>query len=202
MRRIILVSLCAAALCSCVGVESHLTIGNDGSGTLALDYRVPREMAVYGRADGADLSVPLPVDRADFQRAIEGISGVRLTRYSRREKEDSVAIHAVIAFQNLADLARVPALRDAGFAFAESGKTRTLQQVVAGSPGERPTAESLALIDALSAGSAITVVLSTPSPMTPGAVGTLSTDRRTLTWTGSLGDLARRTGSVVLTATW
>lgn len=202
MRRIILVSLCAAALCSCVGVESHLTIGNNGSGTLALDYRVPREMAVYGRADGANLSVPLPVDRADFQRALEGIPGVRLKRYSRRENEDHVAIHALVAFRNLADLARVPALRGAGLAFTASGGTRTLTQVVAGSPQAAPTPESLVLIDALSAGSAFTVVLTTPTPMTMGAAGTLSADRRTLTWTGTLGDLARRTGSVVLTATW
>ncbi len=202
MRRIILVSLCALALCSCVGVESRLAIGNDGSGTLALDYRIPREVAAYGRADGADLAVPLPVDRADFLRAIEGIPGVRLTRYSRRVKEDHIAIHAVIAFRKLADLARVPALRGAGLSFAESGGSRTLTQVVAGPPGAPPTPESLAMIDSVFAGSSISVVLTTPSPMTPGAVGTLSADRRTLTWTGTLGDIARRTGSVVLSATW
>ena len=202
MRRIILASLCAAVLCACVGVESRLAIGNDGSGTLSLDFRVPRDVAAYGRADSADLAVPLPVDRADFLRAIEGIPGIRLTRYSRRVNDEQVAIHAVLAFRNLADLARVPGLRDAGFAFAESGGSHTLTQVVAGPPGAAPTPESLALIDTLAAGSAITVVLSTPSPMTPGSVGTLSADRRTLTWTGSLGDLARRTGSVVLRATW
>jgi hypothetical protein len=38
--------------------------------------------------------------------------------------------------------------------------------------------------------------------MTPGTIGTLSLDRRTLSWTSTIGDLARRTGSVVLTATW
>jgi hypothetical protein len=202
MRRIILVSLCAAVLCSCVSVESRLAIGNDGSGTLSLDYRVPRDVAAYGRADSADLAVPLPVDRADFLRAIEGIPGVRLTRYSRRVNEDHVAIQAVIAFKNLADLARVPALRGAGLAFTESGGTHTLSQLVAGPPEASPTPESLALIDSLFTGAAITVILTTPSPMTPGAVGTMSGDRRTLTWTGTLGELARRTGSVVLTATW
>ncbi len=202
MRRIIPFILCTVVLCSCVGVESRLSIGNDGSGTLSLDYRVPREVAAYGRADDAGLAIPLPVDRADFLRAIEGIPGVRLTRYSRRASEDQIAIHALIAFRNLADLARVPALGDAGLSLVESGGTRTLTQVVAGKPGSAPTPESLAMIDSLFAGAAITVVLTTPSPMTPGTVGTLSPDRRTLTWTGTLGDLARRTGSVVLTATW
>jgi hypothetical protein len=202
MRRIILVSLCAAVLCSCIGVESRLTIGNDGSGTLSFDYRVPRDVAAYGRADGAELAVPLPVDRADFLRAIEDVPGVRLTRYSRRVKDDTVAIHAVITFRTIADLARVPALRDAGLAFTASGTAHTLTQVVAGPPGTAPTPESLALVDSLFAGAAITVAVTTPSPMTPGPVGTLSADRRTLTWTGSLGDLARRAGSVVLTATW
>ncbi len=146
--------------------------------------------------------MPLPVEKADFLRAIDGIPGVRLARYRRRSNDEQVSIHAVLAFRRLEDLARVPALRDAGLAFVESGKTRTLTQVVAGSPEAAPTPESLALIDSLFAGATVTVILSTPSPMTPGSVGTLSSDRRTLTWSATLGELTRRTGSVVLSATW
>lgn len=200
MRRILLVCLCAAALCSCVGVESRLAIRNDGSGTLTLDYRIARAVADFGSTSSQ--GAPLPVEKADFQRAIDGIPGVRLSRYTRRAAEDFVVIHAVLTFRNIDDLARVPALRDAGLAFAESGDTHTLTQVVAGSPYTAPTPESLAMIDSLFAEAAVTVVLSTPSPMTPGTVGTLSPDRRTLTWNATLGELARRTGSVVLTATW
>lgn len=202
MRRILLASLCVAALCSCVGVESRLAIRNDGSGTLTLDYRVPRQVAEFGKSAQASVTVPLPVEKDDFRRALAGAPGVRLARYSRRVDGDVIAIHAVVAFRRLEDLARLPALRSAGFAFTESAGTRTLTEVVAGSPEGVATAESLAMIDSLFAGASVTVVLETPAPMTPGSVGTLSADRRTLTWTATLGELARRTGNVVLTATW
>lgn len=202
MRRMLLTCLCVATLFSCVGVESRLSIRNDGSGTLTLDYRIARQAADFGRASDQGVRVPLPVGKADFQRAIDGIPGVRLTRYRQRSNDEQVAIHAVLAFRSLEDLARVPALRDAGLAFAGSGRTRTLTQVVAGSPAAPPTPESLAMIDSLFAGATVTVILATPSPMTPGSVGTLSPDRRTLTWSATLGELARRTGSVVLSATW
>ena len=146
--------------------------------------------------------MPLPVQKADFLRGIAGIPGVRLSRYTRHTDEENVTIHAEIAFKRLEDLAKVPALRDAGLAFVVNAGTRTLTQVVAGAPESPPSAESLAMTDSLFAGGSLTVVLQTPAPMTPGPVGTLSPDRRTLSWTSTIGDLARRTGSVVLTATW
>ncbi|MCX7030250.1 MAG: hypothetical protein NTU62_09035 [Spirochaetes bacterium] len=202
MRTVILVCLCAALLCSCVGVESGLLIRNDGSGTLTLEYRISRSAADLGRTPDKDAPVPLPVEKADFLRAIAGIPGVRLARYTRRADEENVSIHAEIAFKRLEELAKVPSLRDAGLSFVESGGTRTLTQVVAGAPESPPTAESLAMIDSLFAGGSVTVVLKTPAPMTSGPIGTLSADRRMLAWTATIGDLARRTGSVVLTATW
>jgi len=202
MHRILLACLCAAVLCSCLGVESRLSVRNDGSGTLSLEYRIPRSAGDLGRSPDKDAPVPLPVETADFLRAIEGIPGLRLARYTRRADEENVTIHAEVAFRRIDDLAKVPALGDAGLSIVESGGKHTLTQVVAGSPESPTTAESLAMIDSLFAGGSVTVVLQTPAPMTPGPLGTLSADRRTLSWTATIGDLARRTGSVVLTATW
>jgi hypothetical protein len=202
MHKVLLACLCVSALCSCVSVESRLSIRNDGSGTLTLDYRIPRSAADLGRTPDKNAPVPLPVEKADFRRAIAGVSGVRLVRYSRRADDEDVTIHAELAFERLEDLAKVPSLRDAGLSLTERGGVRTLTQVVAGAPEPPPTAESLAMIDSLLEGGSVTVVLQTPAPMTPGPVGTLSADRRTLSWTATVGDLARRTGSVVLTAAW
>ena len=202
MHRILLACLCAAVLCSCLGVESRLSVRNDGSGTLSLEYRIPRSAGDLGRSPDKDAPLPLPVEKADFLRAIEGIPGLRLARYTRRADEENVTIHAEVAFRRIDDLAKVPALGDAGLSIVESGGKHTLTQVVAGSPESPTTAESLAMIDSLFAGGSVTVVLQTPAPMTPGPLGTLSADRRTLSWTATIGDLARRTGSVVLTATW
>lgn len=202
MHRILLACLCAAALCSCLGVESRLSVKNDGSGTLTLDYRIPRSLGDLGRTPEPNAPVPLPVEKADFLRAIDGIPGLRLARFTRRADGENVTIHAEIAFRRIDDLATVPALRDAGLSLVTSGGRRTLTQVVAGAPASPPTPEGLAMVDSLFAGGSVTVILQTPAPMTPGPVGTLSPDRRTLTWRATAGELARRAGSVVLTATW
>jgi hypothetical protein len=202
MRRIFPACLCAALLFSCVDVESRLSIRNDGSGTLSLEYQIPRSVADLGRTPDKDAPVPLPVEKADFLRGIAGIPGVRLARYTRRADEENVTIRAEIAFKRLENLAKVPALRDAGLALVENGGTRTLTQLVAAAPESPASVESLALVDSLFAGGSISIVLQTPAPMTPGPLGTLSADRRTLSWTATVGDLARRTDSVVLTATW
>jgi hypothetical protein len=202
MRTAVLAFLCVALVVSCVDVESRLSIRSNGSGSLTLEYRIPRSVADLGRTPDRNAPAPLPVQKADFLRGIDGIPGVRLARYTRRADDENVTIRAEIAFKQLEDLAKVPALRAAGLALVDSGGTRTLTQVVAGAPDSPPSAESLAMTDSLFAGGSVTVVLQTPAPMTTGPIGTLSPDRRTLSWTSTLGDLARRTGSVVLTASW
>jgi len=202
MRRIMLACLCLAALTSCVSVESRLAIRDDGAGTLTLAYRIPRAVADIGRSSGARATVLLPVEKADFERGLAGIPGVRLARYRRRVTEADVSVTAEIAFERVEDLAAVPSLVDAGFSLVESGGRRTLTQVVAGAPDLPPTPEGVAMADSLLAGGTCTVVVETPSPMTAGSVGVLSADRRTLTWTSTARELARRTASVVMTATW
>lgn len=203
MRALLLACLCAGLLCSCIGVDSRLSIRADGSGTLLLEYRIPRAVADLGRTPDPSGSVPLPVEKADFRRALEGSPGVRLARYSRRSDDERVVIRAEIAFDRLEDLARIPALRDAGLSLVERPDgARILTEVVAGPPASRPTPESLAMVDSLLGGGSVSVVLRTPAPMTAGPLGTLSADRRTLTWSATAAELARRTGSLVLTATW
>lgn len=202
MRRILLACLCLAALASCVSVESRLAIRGDGSGTLTLAYRIPRAVADLGRSSDARATVPLPVAKTDFLRGLAGVPGVRLARYRRQLTETDVSVRAEIAFDRVENLAAVPALRDAGLSLVESAGRRTLTQVVAAAPELPPTAEGIAMADALLEGGACTVVVETPSPMTAGSVGVLSADRRTLTWASTARELARRTASVVMTATW
>lgn len=202
MRKLVFACLCAALSCSCIGVDSRLTIKADGSGTLSLEYRIPRTLADLGRTPDPSGPVPLPVEKADFRRAIAGSPGVRLARYSRRADEERVVIRAELAFERLEDLAGVPGLRDAGLSLVERDGAWTLTEVVAGAPASPPTPEGLAMVDSLLGDGNVTVVLKTPAPMSPGPLGTLSADRRTLTWSATVGELARRTGSVVLTATW
>jgi hypothetical protein len=163
---------------------------------------VSRRVADFGRSTATGASVPLPLEREDFRRALDGVDGVRLARYSRRVDDETVRIRATIAFATIEDLARVPALRAAGFAVVAAGGTHTLTEVVAGSPDGGATPKSLAMIDALAAGATVTLAVETPSRISAAPLGTLSADGRTLTWTATVSELARRVGSIALVATW
>jgi hypothetical protein len=78
--------LCAAAviLNSCLGVSVDIAIKADGSGKLALVYRVSQEMESIGRLDGNESRPAVPVGRLDFERTISRIPGIRLSKYSSK----------------------------------------------------------------------------------------------------------------------
>jgi hypothetical protein len=203
MRRVALICLCAVALSSCVSVDSALTVRADGSGTLALAYRVSRSLADFGASGDSIRSVPLPVERSDFQQALAAAPGVRLERYRRSVGEKDVTVHATLAFDAVADLAKLAPLAGSGLALASDGAghftfTETLYR--AGQSAVTPDSE--AMVDSLFAGSDVSLSLTAPARITGHSIGSVSGDGRTLTWRSTVPDLLRADKDVVLTATW
>jgi len=80
--------LCAAviALSSCIGVSADITVKADGSGTIALEYRVSRTLEALGRLDGNESLPAVPAGRTDFERTVARIPGLKLTGFSSKEK--------------------------------------------------------------------------------------------------------------------
>ena len=102
MRKIVLLCLTLALLTSCIGIDSRLTIRDNGSGTLAAHLprlAARREPRLSPRR--ASPSIPLPVSRADFERSLAASGGkVRLTRFDRSENEKDITIRAELAFDS------------------------------------------------------------------------------------------------------
>jgi len=71
-------------LFSCVGVASRITLNNDGSGVIQLEYRISGELESMGKTDGNDKWLPIPVGRADLERTAARVSGLSLVSYSSR----------------------------------------------------------------------------------------------------------------------
>ncbi|GHU80776.1 hypothetical protein FACS189468_1490 [Spirochaetia bacterium] len=99
--------LCALMLQSCIGVASDITLRRDGSGTINLEYRIASGLESLGKLDGNEGWPPIPVGRADFERSVSRIPGMKLASFSSaRQGEDLVntvklefaAIEALIAF--------------------------------------------------------------------------------------------------------
>ena len=68
MRKIVALCFTLALLSSCIGVDSRLTVRDNGSGTLQLTYRISQLVADLGVSSTGKSAIPLPVSRSDFER--------------------------------------------------------------------------------------------------------------------------------------
>ena len=87
-KKLLFLCLCGAAMIlmnSCLGVAADISIRADGSGTIALEYRVSQMLESLGRPDGNENWPAIPVGKADFERSIARIPGLRLSSFSAKD---------------------------------------------------------------------------------------------------------------------
>ena len=75
-----------AALNSCIGVSMDISMRQDGSGKIALEYRFSAMAESLGRLDGNEQWPVIPVGRSDFERTVTRIPGLKLVSFSSREE--------------------------------------------------------------------------------------------------------------------
>lgn len=203
MKKICLLLLGIVFLASCVGIETRIDMGADGSGSLSLTYKISRELVDLGRAEGDPAVVPLPVSREDFERALHGIDGVRLKSFRRSQDERDVTIGAVIGFASLEALARIETFKEMEMRIEATGSRHTMTQLVAKAAPQPATEDSRRMIDEMFEGYNLTYVVHAPAPITANSPGTtLSADRRTLSLTTKIADLVDRSEDLVVSLSW
>jgi hypothetical protein len=203
MRKIVILCIASVFLMSCVGIDSTMTVKKDGSGTLLLNYRVSQLVADLGATTSEKGIVPLPLARVDFERSLQAAQGkVRLTRFERTENEKDISIRAELSFDSIEALAKVDAFHDAELKMGTDGQRHTFSQLIAHAPAQPVTDDSLRMIDAFFDGYGLTFVIEAPQPIQQFTLGTLSSDKRVLTYTTSIKDLVRTRSDLVLSAGW
>jgi len=203
MRKIAVLCAASLLLLSCVGIDSRLTVRDNGSGTLALTYRVSQLIANLGASSSEKGVVPLPLSKSDFERSLESSNGkVRLTRFNRSENEKDITVSAELSFDSLDALSQVDAFRSQDLKFGTDGSQRTFSELIARAPGRPVTEDSLRMIDAFFTGYDLTFTIEAPQPIKLNSIGTLSDDKRTLTYSTSIKDLVRAKSDVILSVGW
>jgi hypothetical protein len=203
MRKIAALCLASVLLVSCVGIDSALTIRDNGSGTLVLTYRVSQLVADLGDSRSEKGIVPLPLSRSDFERSLEGAKGkVRLARFDRSENEKDITIRAEIVFESLNALSQVEAFRDAELKTTSSGSRHTFSQLIARAPEEPVSEDTLRMIDSFFDGYNLTFAIEVPLPIQANSLGTVSANKRVLTYTTSIKDIERTKSDIVLSLGW
>jgi hypothetical protein len=203
MRKIVALCFTLALLSSCIGVDSRLTVRDNGSGTLQLTYRISQLVADLGVSSTGKSAIPLPVSRSDFERSLAASNGkVRLTRFDKSEDEKDITIRAEIAFDSLDSLAKIDAFHDAELKWGTEGSRRTFSQVVARTPRQPLSDDSRRMLEALFDGYDLSFVVVAPQPITDSTLGTLSADKKTLTYKTTIKDVMTTTQDLVMTARW
>jgi len=193
----------AVLLSSCVGVGSRLTIHQDGSGTLALTYRVSQLVVNLGNPVDGKGVIPLPLTKADFERSVASSQGmVRLTSFDRSEDQKDVTIRVELAFDSLEALAKLDAFQSAQIRLSSDGGGHSFSQLIAKAPREPITEDSLRMVDAFFGDYDLAFTIEVPQPVKTNTLGTLSQDRRVLTYKTSVKDLVRTKSDVVLSMSW
>jgi len=203
MRKIAILCIASIFIMSCVGIDSKVTIQEDGSGTLLLNYRVSQLVADLGTTTSEKGIVPLPLAKADFERSLQAAQGkVRLTRFEQTENEKDISIHVELSFDSIDALAQVDAFHDAQLKMSTAGTRHVFSQVVAHAPAQPVTEDSLRMIDAFFDGYGLTFVVNAPQPIQEFTLGSLSSDKRVLTYSVSIKDIVRTKSDLVLTVGW
>ncbi|MDR0473244.1 MAG: hypothetical protein LBH43_06195 [Treponema sp.] len=89
---------------SCIGVKADISLKADGSGRLALEYRVSGMAESLGRLDGNQRWQTVPVGRADFERTLARLPRLRLSSFSSSKDGKDVINKAVLEFKEIEDL--------------------------------------------------------------------------------------------------
>jgi len=203
MRKIVILCIASVLIMSCVGIDSKMTIKDDGSGTLLLSYRVSQLVADLGTTSSEKGIVPLPLAKADFERSLQSTQGkVRLTKFERTENEKDISINVELSFDSLDAIAQVDAFHDAELKLSKDGTRHTFSQLIARAPAQPVTEDSLRMIDAFFDGYALTFVIEAPQPIQEFTLGSLSGDKKVLTYTTSIKDVVRTKSDLVLSAGW
>jgi len=89
---------------SCVGVSADISLNQNGSGNVALEYHISKALDALGRLDGNERWNTIPVGRADFERTMDRLPGMKLTSFSSKEDGNDLIINAKMEFEDLKSL--------------------------------------------------------------------------------------------------
>jgi hypothetical protein len=113
-------------LSSCLGVNADVTLTQNGSGTIALEYVVSRSLDSLGKLDGNERWNTIPVGRADFERTLDRLPEMKLLSFSSKETNNDIVVTAKMEFKSVKGLL---AFLDAGgrrSSFSGDGRSGTM----------------------------------------------------------------------------
>jgi hypothetical protein len=211
--KFILLCLALLILNSCLGVSADIDIRSDGSGKISLEYRVSQMLESLGRLDGNERWPVIPVGRADFERSLARMPGLKLSRFSAKNErnksgQSDLVTRITLDFKDTGALLSFLESTSGNASFSrENGKNLlrlTLLEPSAGISNH----DLLSLFKEISAGYNINISLNTPEnaaiKITPASVpaAKLSSSGKKASFSIGLGELLSLDDGLALEISW
>lgn len=125
MAKVVLGLSLVLVLSSCIGMDSDITIRQDGSGTITQEYRISRSLESLGKLDGNARQPAIPLGKADFERSVARVQGMKMTSYTEKATERDTIYRITLEFTALDALVHYLDAAGGGASLArENGKRR------------------------------------------------------------------------------
>jgi hypothetical protein len=98
--RVSLLLIIFLLLNSCIGLSLNIQMNKDGSGRLAMEYRISKMLNNLGALDGNESMPSIPVGKTDWERTVNRIPGAKLTSFSLVEEKQDTVIKVVIDYKD------------------------------------------------------------------------------------------------------
>jgi hypothetical protein len=129
--KILLLVITSLLLFGCLGATTHIAIKDDGSGSLAISYRVSKLVAYIGAESEDEKHIILPIREADLLSITDSIEDVDLTRHTIRDDDTDILVDATFEFASLEGLVALFTQIDGPvLSFRTEAETTTLSVVI------------------------------------------------------------------------
>ncbi|MDR0624730.1 MAG: hypothetical protein LBG10_09935 [Treponema sp.] len=131
-------------LSSCIGIRAEISVREDGSGRISMEYRISRIAESLGKLDGNERWQTVPLGKADFDRTLDRLPGMRMVSFSSKDDGKDMVNQAELEFTDMASLLAFLSASGEGASFVqEKGKNRLSLILYPGVQREDPELFSL-----------------------------------------------------------
>ena len=177
-------------LSGCIGVDTSIEMNDDGSGVLTLSYRISRTIALLGELDDQNKTVPLPVNREDFNRSVLRNPGITLNSYTQSENEEDVFIDAEISFNSIKALNEFLKSGEGDVVVLQNnGGISTLTYTLFPGTGNDLSEENVTFLSTVFADYGVTIDITVPSDIESLSPGMTTTNARSASVTYTLPEI-------------
>lgn len=201
---------CAAvlALCNCIGITADISIRANGSGRIALEYQVSQMLESMGRLDGNERWPAVPAGKADFERSLARIPGLRLVSHKVKDVPNAaggrdLVTRAVLEFSDSSALLAFLDSSGSRASIAEENGKKKLRLELRNPSAALGNADLKNLLREISAGYGLNISVSVPAgadisiqPAVPSAK--TATQKKKVSFSVSMADFLEYSEDVIL----